>query len=125
MSDPRPDRRTFLVTGAVGIGAILLRPENAMALLASSSESTWVLATAEAQFADSLEATLLGTSRRLRITLSPKIASGASGRGQLRSVSFGQTIAAEGVAPLGERDNTLVALQVVPAVIGRASDVQR
>lgn len=122
--DTRYDRRSILAIGASAGAAALLLPESAGALLESSSDSTWVVASVEGNFAAGvLNTRLLPSGRELRISVSE---SSSPPNGQLlAALGIGQTIAAEGASQLSDTDTSLVAHRVVPAVIGSFSDVDR
>lgn len=125
--DVRYSRRRILALGAsAGAGTFLLRSESAVASQGSDPVSTWVVARVESEPGrDFLEATVLPTDRPLHVSLSPQAPSTRPDGEPQTAFSIGQTFAAEGASRLEEDDTDVVALRLVPAVIGQASDVRR
>jgi hypothetical protein len=132
MSSPdtelRYSRRGILaVSASAGVGALVLRGGEAFAADGSDDAvSNWVVARLESPpSGDALEAELLPTERLLHIQLSPRApATRPDGQPQT-AYSIGETFVAEGTSRLEEDGTEIVALRLVPAVIGDASDVQR
>jgi hypothetical protein len=94
-------------------------------LLEASPEPTWVAAAVEGHPTPGvLNTTLLGSGRPLRISL-PGASSRLADAHPVGELGVGQTIVAEGADRLNDADKSLVALRVVPAVIGSFADVDR
>lgn len=123
----RYSRRKILVAGAsAGAGALLLRTQGAAALVDADPVSTWVVARVQVEPArDSLDAALLPTGRPLHVSLSPNAPPTRPDGQPQTALSVGQAFVAEGTKRLDEGGTEVVALRLVPAVIGEASDVRR
>lgn len=129
--EARLSRRRLLAVGVTATaGAVLLRDESALAArqaarVTSDPVSDWLVGQTASTTATSLDASRLPRGNPLHITLSSTAPARRPDRRRQTDFKVGETFVVEPTRRIEGGESSVVALRLVPAIIGVASDVVR